>query len=58
MFYPFVFIFILIPNAYVLSEKLWQKGAIIAVLAVFTLFLFKDLSNPVESYANYRSILF
>ncbi|KKC51940.1 EpsG family protein [Porphyromonas gulae] len=58
MFYPFIFIFILLPNAYVLSEKMWQKSVIIFMLAIFTLFTLKDVSDPAEPYANYRSILF
>lgn len=58
MFYPFMFIFILIPNAYVFSDKIWQKGVILAILVVFSFFMLKDLSSPAEPYANYKSILF
>ncbi|KGO03150.1 exopolysaccharide biosynthesis protein [Porphyromonas gulae] len=58
MFYPFIFIFILLPNAYIQSERLWQRSAILAILAVFTFFMLKDLSSPSEPYANYKSILF
>ncbi|PVZ12781.1 MULTISPECIES: EpsG family protein [Bacteroidales] len=58
MFYPFIFIFILIPNIYTLSDKKWQKVAISAILIMFSLFMFKDLSNPMEPYITYKSILF
>lgn len=58
MFYPFIFIFILIPNAYKSLDNIWSKRVIWTIILAFTLFTLKDLSNPMEPYSSYQTVLY
>ncbi len=56
MWYPFVFIFVLLPNIYELSQERQAKAVLLLIVIGFTTFMLKNVSDPMEPYALYKTI--